>query len=106
MSFLAFLLVVTNDIPASWLAVATVGGAVGVTLYQHKKGDSPVNALGKVLIGFGIGFYLGGSIAQTLKVTQQAGSFIGGLCSPIIFAAINRKVNKIVDALETETGDK
>lgn len=77
-----------------WWAIASVIGAVGITFYNLKNGAKAINAVGKVVLGFGCGFFLGGIVATKLGVDKLAGCFIAAGLSPAIMQVLEDKLRK------------
>lgn len=84
------------DLQLTSLALPAVMGSIAITLYQYKKGDSIANALGKLLIGFTVGYWLGGFIAKKTGLEAEASSAFGGLLSPSILATLQSRVSSWV----------
>lgn len=94
------------DVSVWSLAVPALIGAVGITLIQKKVNrDNLGNALGKVLVGFGIGYFGAGYIALKTGFDKPASAFFGGLLSPAILVVANSKVSSLLTSKEDKDNE-
>lgn len=81
-----------QEFPAWILGIPSILGAVAIVLIQVKKGEPATKTIGKVLLGFGCGYFLGGVVALKYGLDRLASSFIAAVGSPALLAAIENRI--------------
>lgn len=75
------------SLPAWVFAVPAIGGALGITFLQYKKGDLPINIVGKIILAWSTGFFLGQTISTRTGLDRLGSSFAGAGLMPVLLSA-------------------
>ncbi len=93
------------DFPMVWLAFPAIFGALGITAYQHKKGDSPVFLAGKVILAFGCGFFGGRAIGAYSGFDRFVSSFAGAGLMPVLLSVGESYVRSKAGVKSNDAGE-
>lgn len=80
------------SMPTWILGIPAILGAIGIVFYKHKQGEPVINSIGKVIIGFGAGYFMGGIAAMKLGIDRFSGSFCMALVSPALLTVMEDRL--------------